>query len=378
MTFERAMALLGVAVGSLLLASSIYMYGIGIDLWRLSFCIGFGIILGSFGTVANVNTKIWTITGAGAIAIVLFLVTKPDRNYVVGLITGEFPEGTRAFVRDVQDVPGGFMEMGNKYRMVLLGSHLESPFLEVEVKLPKDHVPILVQVPREHINALIARGQNFFWTLREQKLFDAEGNPVPTVGRARNSLPVSWDGLHLIGQAWALEATPEMLGAFSAKLASEDYRVRRDNRNSLVSVGVPAIRPVVDALSKHDPLTNEAFDYYYVLATIQRNNERNSRAIQGVLNPEDFPLLIKGIANPKKEVRLLATEFLYGIADKRALRPSLDLLKQTTDQDAQWNAILVIESFYGNLAAAEKESAARELKSANVGEKTRAKINSFL
>ena len=93
MTFERAMALLGVAVGSLLLAFSIYMYGIGIDLWRLSFCIGFGIILGSFGTVANVNTKIWTITGAGAIAIVLFLVTKPDRNYVVGLITGEFPEG---------------------------------------------------------------------------------------------------------------------------------------------------------------------------------------------------------------------------------------------------------------------------------------------
>jgi hypothetical protein len=97
-----------------------------------------------------------------------------------------------------------------------------------------------------------------------------------------------------------------------------------------------------------------------------------------VLRDGDFDVLIKGIASREREIRLLATEFLYGISDQRALRPSLDLLKSTADQDAQWNAALVIKSFYANLPTEDRRNAAVELRSANVGAKTRAQIDSFI
>ena len=128
-------------------------------------------------------------------------------------------------------------------------------------------------------------------------------------------------------------------------------------------------------------MTRDAFTGFELLAeeaAKARQRAGRSHGLRATINDEDFSLLIKGVVSPVKEIRLLATEFLYGISDRRALAPSLSLLQTTDDQDAQWNAVLVIGSFYGNLAAAEKESAARELRAANVGEKIRAKINSLL
>jgi hypothetical protein len=383
LTFERAMLLIGLVVGMLLLGLGIYLYQIGIQPWRLSFCIGFGIILASFGSVANIKTKIWTITGAGAIAIILYWVASPPaKQYTIGLIAGDFPEGTVAYVRDAQDIPGGFMENRKNYRMVLLGDHLETSFLELEVRQPKDPIPLFVRVKGDRVDALLAQGKEFQWFFQDKTLLDSDGKPLPSFESVlpHDDRPASND-LRFIGRAWAAPAkplSPSELHAAVAKLADDDYQTRRDARNLLVAADIPALRPVIDALAKRDPAVAAALDYFYVLTYIQRNNEKNSTGMRAVLQDDDFPMLIKGVASSEKEIRLLATEFLYGISDRRALRPSLDLLKSSTDQDVQWNAVLIIKSFYANLPAADRQKTAAELRAATVGAKTKAQIDSFI
>jgi hypothetical protein len=382
MTFERAMLLLGVVVGLFLLVFGIYQYQIGIPSWRLSFCVGFGIILASFGTVANAQTKVWTITGAGAITIILYWVTATSgQQYTVGFINGDFPEGTVAYVRDVQDLPGGFTENKRNYRVVLLDSQLKSEFLEVEVRRPADKIPVLLKVKRGYVEKFIAQGKNFTWILNDRKLVDAEGQPVPIIAEFVKTEGAAPRRFALISAAWAQTAPPRPVDPqqLASNLASPDYQVRRDARNALINLDIKAIRPVLDTLAKQrDPASDETFEFYNVLANIQRKNEKNSAAIRAVLSDQDFPLLLPGVASHEKEVRLLATEFLYGISDKRALAPSLDLLQKTNDQDVQWNAVLIIKSFYSNLPRDQQQSAAATLKAANVGAKTKSQIDSFV
>jgi hypothetical protein len=393
MTFERLMLLLGVAVGLLLLAFGIYQYQLGIPSWRLCFCVGFGIILASFGTVANAQTKMWTITGAGAITVILYWITATSgQQYAIGFINGDFPEGTVAYVRDVQDLPGGFTENKRNYRVVLLETQLQSEFLEIEVRRPADRIPVLLKVKRDYVQKYTSQGKNFTWILSDRKLLDIDGHPVPIIGEfATGELvpPGSFAAgrFSLIGTASAQMSPPAQVSVparavdpqlLAGNLSSPDYQVRRDARNALVELDIKAIRPALDALAKQpDPASDKAFEFYNVLTSIQRKNEKNSTAIRNVLTDQDFPLLMHGVAGHEKEVRLLATEFLYGISDKRALAPSLDLLQKTNDQDVQWNAVLIIKSFFSNLPRDQQQSTAAILKSANVGPKTKAQIDSF-
>jgi hypothetical protein len=383
MTFERAMLLFGVVVGIFLLVFGIVQYQLGIPSWKLSFCVGFGIILGSFGTVANVSTKIWTITGAGATTVVLYWVTTiSGQQYTMGIINGDFPDGTVAYVRDVQDLPGGFTENKRNYRVVLFESQLQSGFLEVEVKRPSDNIPIIIKVKRDYVDKIISQGKGFTWILQGTDLVDTDGKRVPVIGEFSRNDNGGSSRFALINAAWA-QAAPQSPSADAQKLAnslsSPDYQARRDARNTLIDMDIPAIRPVLDVLAQQaDPASDKTFEFYNVLTNIQRKNERNSTGIRTVLSDKDFPLLMKGVGSHEKEIRLLATEFLFGISDKRALGPSLELLQSTTNQDAQWNTVLIIKSFFSNLPRKEQQNAAESLKAANVGPKTKAQIDSFV
>jgi hypothetical protein len=375
------MLLVGVVVGIFLLVFGIVQYQIGIPSWKLSFCVGFGIILGSFGTVANVRTKAWTITGAGAITVVLYWVTTiSGQQYTIGIINGDFPDGTVAYVRDVQDLPGGFTENKRNYRVVLFESQLQAGFLEVEVKRPSDHIPIIKKVKRDYVDKLISQGNNFTWILQGTDLVDTNGKRVPVLGElSRND-----DGalrFTLMNAAWAQasQTAPTDAQRLVNTLSSPDYQARRDARNTLIELDIPAIRPVLDVLAQQaDPASDKTFEFYNVLTNIQRKNQKNSIGIQKVLTDQDFPLLMKGVGSNEKEIRLLATEFLYGISDKRALGPSLALIQSATDQDAQWNAVLIIKSFFSNLSSDEQKSTAAALRTANVGPKTKNQIESFI
>jgi hypothetical protein len=67
---------IGVLVGLILTVFGVGLlsYGRGSLLSSLMTCVGFGIMLASFGSTAKGAWAGWTVTGAGATAIVLFLV----------------------------------------------------------------------------------------------------------------------------------------------------------------------------------------------------------------------------------------------------------------------------------------------------------------
>src|SRR5205814_450479 len=95
----------------------------------------------------------------------------------------------------------------------------------------------------------------------------------------------------LIGDARAQTPLAPQIDAqqLANALSSSDYLVRRDARNALIKLDRAAIRPVLDALRKQpDPASDKAFEFYYVLTSIQRNNERNSTEMRKPINDEDF------------------------------------------------------------------------------------------
>lgn len=239
MTFDRAMLLLGVLVGIFLLFFGFYLYRMGVQPWRLSFCIGFGIILAAFGTVANIKTKVWTTTGAGAIAIILYWITPPPtQQYTVGWISGDFSEGTIASVRDREDIAGAFTGNKKKYRMVLLGDHLQSPFLEVEILLrPEDRIPFRAEITKDYVNKLIVATQDFDWYIVDNKLLDADQKPIPIRTKLSNYGHAPNYAFNLFSYAKAAgnangELSPENLKLLAEKLLSQNYQTRRDARNA--------------------------------------------------------------------------------------------------------------------------------------------------
>src|SRR5216683_6298796 len=75
-TIPIGLVYVGVVVGLILifLGIGLLSYGRGSLLSSLMTCVGFGIVLASFGSTAKGTWAGWTVTGAGALAIVLFLV----------------------------------------------------------------------------------------------------------------------------------------------------------------------------------------------------------------------------------------------------------------------------------------------------------------
>jgi hypothetical protein len=66
----------GVVVGCLLIFVGIGLFSFGRAplLASLMTCVGFGLVLASFGSTAQGSWAGWSVTGSGAMAIVLFLV----------------------------------------------------------------------------------------------------------------------------------------------------------------------------------------------------------------------------------------------------------------------------------------------------------------
>lgn len=385
MTFEQFMRLLGVAIGLLLLGFSVYLYSESISFWRFSFCAAFGVLFAAFGSTGGFVTTAMSLTGAAAISYAIFNLTIPtDFQCVTGTITGSFPPGTSVYASDGStNIPGGFLKgRSSDFRFVLTGEKLRDPVLTVEVKHPDPAPPIFFNIDRRYPEGHMSRVENFRWRIEGKKMI-AYGSSEP-IAEADESTqppksPATWN-FHLISSAFAQESSSlseAQLSDLAKQLQSSDYSIRRNARNSLIDAGIPAIRTVIEELRKApNPAAAETFEHYFVLANIQRQNQNNLNAIKRVLNDDDFALLTQGIASPERQVRIHATEFLYGIADRRALSPSLAMLQDSTNGDAQWNATVVLQGFYNNLSGQEKSNMLEQLRSAPVGPKTKERINS--
>ena len=71
------LTLTGAAAGFLMIATGFVIYQVAPEeriVWRLGFCTGIALILAAFGTRADAHWRGAVVTGAGAIALVMFWV----------------------------------------------------------------------------------------------------------------------------------------------------------------------------------------------------------------------------------------------------------------------------------------------------------------
>src|SRR3954452_1515549 len=130
----------GVVVGLLLtfVGIGLLSLGRGSILSSLMTCVGFGLVLASFGSTAKGSWAGWTVTGAGALSIVLFLVLQHYQpstlpSYKKGQLRGDLAR--IADLRIIDDLPMYAYRdrTTSSIRFVLLERKLKSDRLSIQV-----------------------------------------------------------------------------------------------------------------------------------------------------------------------------------------------------------------------------------------------------
>ena len=131
----------GVVVGCLLIFVGIGLFSFGRAplLASLMTCVGFGLVLASFGSTAQGSWAGWSVTGSGAMAIVLFLVLQhyqPAPSPLVfkkGQLRGDLSK--IADIRIIDELPMYSYRdrTTSSIRFVLLDNRLKNNRLSIQV-----------------------------------------------------------------------------------------------------------------------------------------------------------------------------------------------------------------------------------------------------
>jgi hypothetical protein len=348
-------------------------------------CVGFGLLLVAFGSRASGSWGSWSATGAGAMAVLLFLLLQhysppqsPMEFSKKGQIRGNFSK-----VADIRIVDEGPLyeyrdATTGSERFIFLNTALHSKRLSVQVDTTekgggKEFFELIGSSKRiadkyfsdTGADASIIQGQ-FDYEHRTIKdgadLIFAEPDQLD-----ENLLPKATHAAQLalpslVGSAVAqsapapnVETTQETqqgslnVGAYLADLESDDPMARRNARDGLVAIGVPSVEPMMTALRNEGSNYRLRGGVMYVLSTTITNNPNKKADISTKLKPEDFPILVSAASDDDKTVRLQASEFLYSLGDPRSIPYSVDAAKSTNDNNKASNQITILSQSWKGL-----------------------------
>ncbi len=376
---------IGIATGMTLLLLGLVLYVININIWRLTFCTGFGIILASFGTSAAVKYKSMTITGSGAISVILYLLITyygPGSGITHIVMYGDFTPETQIIVEDREELLGAFRGKNqNRYRFIIEDSKLFRSHLTVNID------DDIVEVHKKFIEPHLRKGRVLEWEYdtKQKVIKDKETGKEFVSGAANDSLPKLTLG-GFIAEAAAQTNIKVKTGARSKykklfnNLRSNRLRVRKRARTALAAKGIEVIRPSMKALHANKYSYRATVVIMYILARTADRNPDSINKLRSELSEADLVLLVRLANNPDKQIWKRATDFLVRIADNRAVPYALDILEQSVNAGGKYNAVQIIKSALANQADADKQKTIARLKTLrkNTEPKTRKLIDSLL
>lgn len=357
-------------------------------------CVGFGIVLACFGSKAGGAWAGWTATGAGAMAIILFLVLMhftpasfldPVRR---GQLRGDLSKIADIRIIDVEPMYEFRDTTTGSIKFIVLDRALKSQRMSVQVDTTEkgegreffeligssklisqrylsDQTVDVIQWEFDYANRVIKDGPAVVFA--EADKLDKDLLPK------RQAVGVSpRRSFALVGAAFAQSSatSPTSDGrGFSTRpieelvsdLTSDDTSIRRNARDALVASGSQVVRPIMTKLRANPSDYRLRGGAVYVLSTILSLHPDQKSAISAALDKDDFPILVSAASDNDKTMRLQAAEFLYILGDPRAVPFSVDAARDTHDNDKASNQISILGQSGQQLPNSKKQEVIRDL-----------------
>ncbi|POF30565.1 hypothetical protein [Roseibium marinum] len=378
---ERQM-LAGVFVGLFLvvLGTTILFMGRNQVASSLTICVGFGIVLAMFGTQVSGRWAGWSATGAGATAVLLFLVLQQftdvpvPNDFIKGSLEGDFSKVADLRIIDEHPMYVYRDRSTSTIRFLNVGRDLKSRRVRMQVDtIEKNSGREFYQLYansdlfEERMLGHISSGDEFL-----QLTFDYENRVVmdgevvlfeerDTLARdsspkAPQSADFSLFGISARAEAAAvgpenLDLNPTEIGTLIDDLKSEEIYRRRNARDLLVRAGPSAVNQLTDAFVA---ASGGSVDDYrirvgvtYILSEMLRTDETLRTDISNELTTDEFPYFVEAAADEDKTIRYQAAEFLYLLEDPRSVSSSLDAVKESSSRSVDNQVLILRESAKG-------------------------------
>ena len=381
-------------------AMVVYFSQVPQALAALTLCVGFGIVLASFGSRAAGSYGGIAVVGAGALAIALFLVVEhyvPDLPLAFNkrvLVAGDFSKVADLRIVDEDPLYSRRDRTTGQIRFIVLDRRFKAPQLLIQVDTTekgdgREYFQMVGDGEAIAKKYLASNTEVISWTFDYDRRTVKDGSVVvfsvpeqlneDLVGKGRRSSSFL-KPFDLFASALAADAAAKP-DALIKDLVADDPAVRRNARDSLIALGTSAVAPMMAALG-------ESLDNYRLksgvisaISDILRSNENSREKISAALSESDIALLSSSAASDKDPtVRLQATDFLYRLKDPRSVDPTLGRVKTATDDNEVYNSTLILKGTIPNLPIAEQKRVGVELDSSKVPPDSRSKalINSII
>ena len=390
---ERAiplgLAVAGVIVGLILifLGIGLLFYGRGSLLSSLMTCVGFGIVLASFGSTAKGTWAGWTVTGAGALAIVLFLVLQHYQPattllYKKGQLRGDLSKIADLRIVDEQPMYAYRDRTTSSIRFVLLDRKLKSNRLSIQVDTTEkgdgreffEIIGDAQAIQTRYLSEGTDNERQIQWTFDFNRrvvkdgqdiIFSEQETLLESLAPSRRigllDLLPAINNLIPTALAQTVPQGPAAVSDLIAKLKSDDTSERRNARDALAALGPPSVSAMMSAVRSSRSDYRVRLGVLYALSEMLRRNPEQRAAISAALTTEDFPFLVAAASDDDKTIRLQAADFLYLLQDARAVPSSVEAARSTPDTNKATNQVLIIRQSGLTLTAADKEKVVRNL-----------------
>lgn len=383
----------GVAVGCVLIFVGIGIFSMGRAplLASLMTCVGFGLVLASFGSTAQGSWAGWSVTGSGAMAIVLFLVLQhyqPAPSPLVfkkGQLRGDLSK--IADIRIIDELPmyGYRDRTTSSIRFVLLDNKLKSNRLSIQVDTTergegKEFFELVgdAQAIQARYLADQTSDKQIQWTFNYAQRVVKDGPDI--IFAEQDSLqppaaPAQRTGLRLpvvdflVAPAFADDTsgpataslTPAAIKNLTALLKSDDTAERRNARDALAAAGPSSITTMMSAVRAEPSNYRIRLGVMYALSDMLRRNVDQKTAISSALKDEDFPLIVAAASDDDKTIRFQAAEFLYRLQDPRAVPASVTAAKTASDANKAANQVIIIGKSVDSFSSEQKQKVINDL-----------------
>jgi hypothetical protein len=381
----------GVVVGLILifLGIGLLSYGRGSLLSSLMTCVGFGIVLASFGSTAKGTWAGWTVTGAGALAIVLFLVLQHYQAaaallYKKGQLRGDLSKIADLRIIDELPMYAYRDRTTSSIRFVLLDKKLRSNRLSIQVDTTEkgagheffEIIGDAQAIQARYLSEGTDNERQIQWTFDYDKrvvkdgqdtIFSEQDTLQEALVPSRRTGLLDWLPAMdiLIPKARAQNAAAPQstaaVGDLVAKLKSDDTAERRNARDALSALGPASVSAMMSAARSNSSDYRVRLGVLYALSEMLRRNPEQRTAISAALKDEDFPFLVAAASDNDKTIRMQAADFLYLLQDSRAVPSSVEAARSTPDTSKASNQVLIIRQSGLSLTAADKEKVINDL-----------------
>jgi len=383
----------GVIVGLLLIFVGIGLlfFGRGSLLSSLMTCVGFGVVLASFGARAGGSWAGWTVTGAGALAIALFLLLQHYQPsppfYKKGQLRGDFSKIADLRIIDDQPMYQYRDRTTQSIKFVLLDTTFHSTRLSIQVDTTetgpgREFFELFGDANAIHSRYLSETGESdrqIQWTFDYNRRVVSDGPDI--IFKEQDTLqehliPTSRTGflrwrpaidMQIATAAFAENApnaqSSTAVADLVSRLKSDDTSIRRNARNDLAALGPSAVGPMMSALRANSSDYRIRLGILYGLSEILRRHPDQRSAISSALTDEDFPVLVAGASDDDKTIRIQAAEFLYLLQDPRAVPASVEAARDTPDPNKATNQLYIVRQSGQSLDAPQKRKILDDLTS---------------